>query len=59
MAHYTYLEKLDCLLLNTLRSVDYHDCRVGCHECTVGILGEVLMSRGIENVDAVAVIVEL
>ena len=38
MAHNAYLKKLDCLLLNTLGGIDYHDRGVGCHECTVGVL---------------------
>gem|GEM_PF-2370236 len=52
-------EQLDGLGLDTLRTVKEHDRGVRGTECTVGILGEVLVTGGIQNVDAVSVIVEL
>ena len=53
------LEQLDGLGLNALCSIDDHDSGVRCHQGTVGILREVLMARGIQNVHALACIVEL
>ena len=57
--HDTDLEQLDGLGLNTLGSVNNHDRAVGRHEGTVGILREVLMSRGVQDVNAVVVILKL
>ena len=45
--------------LNTLGAVDDHDGRVSSHQGTVGILREVLVTGGIQNVDAESVILEL
>ena len=59
MAHNADLEQLSRLRLDTLGSVNDHDCGVRCHQGTVGILREILMSRGIQNIDAVPVILEL
>ena len=59
MAHDTDFEQFSGLGLDTLGCVDNHDRRVCSHQGTVGILREVLMSRCIQNVDAVAVVVEL
>jgi len=53
------LEQLDGLGLNALGGVDDHDRRVRCHQGAVGILREVLMARGIQNIDALARVVEL
>ena len=53
------LEQLHRLLLHALGVVDEHHGAVRGHQRAVGILGEVLMSGGIQNVDAVAVEVEL
>ena len=52
-------EELDGLRLDTFRAVEEHDRGVGRAKRTVSILGEVLVTRGIEDIDAVAVIVEL
>ena len=52
-------EKLARLRFNALRRVDDHDGAVHRHERTVRILAEILMPRRIEDVDAIAVIVEL
>ena len=59
MAHHTDFEQFDGLRLDTFGSVDDHDCGVRCHQGTVSILGEVLMSRGIKDVDAVSLVIEL
>ena len=53
------LEQLARLRLDALRAVDDHDRAVRRHERAVGILGEVLMARSVENVDAVAAVLEL
>ena len=52
-------EQLARLRLDALRAVDDHDRAVCRHERAVGILGEVLMARSVENVDAVAAVLEL
>ena len=59
MAQHTDLEQLDGLRLHALGTVDDHDSRVGSHQCAVSILREILMSRSIQNIDAVSVIIEL
>ena len=59
MAHHTDLEQFDGLRLDTFGSVDDHDSGVRCHQSTVSILGEVLVSGGIKDVDAVSLIIEL
>ena len=59
LAHHADLEQLSRLGLDTLGSIDDHNCGVRCHQGTVGILREILMSRGIQNIDAVTVIFKL
>ena len=59
MPHHTDLEQLDGLRLDTLRTIDDHDRTVGCHEGAVGILREVLVSRCIQNVNALSFIIKL
>ena len=59
MAHNANLEKLDRLRLDTLRTIDDHDRRIGCHQSTVGILREILMSRCIQDIDAKSLIIKL
>ena len=59
MAHYADLEQLTGLVLNALCRVDHHYSAVCRHQGTVGILGEVLVSGGIEDIYAVTVVVEL
>ena len=54
-----HLEELDGLRLHALGAVDYHDRGVGRHEGAVGVLREVLVARGVEDVDAAAVVSEL
>ena len=53
------LEQLDGLRLNALGGVDDHDRAVGGHQGAVGVLAEVLVSGGVQNVDALALIIEL
>ena len=59
MAQGADLEQLDGLGLNALCRIDDHDSGVRCHQGAVGILREVLMARGIQNIDALARVVEL
>ena len=59
VAHDAYFEQLTGLRLDTLRSVDDHDGGIGGHQGTVGVFREVLMSRGVQDIDAFSVIVEL
>ena len=59
MPHSADLEELSGLILDTLGGVDYHYCRVGSHKGAVGVLREVLMSRGIQNINAEALVLEL
>ena len=53
------LKQLPGLGLYAFCRIDDHDGGIGGHEGTVGILGEVLVARCVEDVDAVAVIAEL
>jgi len=59
VAQGAHLEQLDGLGLNALCSVDDHDGRVCRHQGAVGVLREVLMARGVQNVHALARVVEL
>ena len=59
VAHGADLEQLARLRLDALRAVDDHDGGVRRHQRAVGVLGEVLMARRVENVDAVAAVLEL
>ena len=52
-------EQFDGLCLNALGRVDDHDGAVGGHQGAVGILGEVLVAGGVQDVDALALVVEL
>ena len=59
VAQRTDLEELDGLGLDALRAVNDHDRRVRRHERAVGVLGEVLVTGGVKDVHAGAVIGEL
>ena len=58
-AHRTNLKQLAGLRLDALGGVNDHHRRVSRHQRAVGILREVLMTRGIQNVDALTLIAEL
>ena len=57
--HDADLEELAGLGLNTLGRVNDHDGAVRRHQGAVGILREVLMARGVQNVDTKALVLEL
>ena len=57
--HDADLEQLSCLGLDALGRIDDHDRRVCRHQCPVGILREVLMSRCIQNIDAESLVWKL
>ena len=59
MAHHAYFKQLTCLGLYTFGSINNLNRRICCHQGTVSILGEILMSRCIQNVDAKSVILKL
>ena len=59
VAQSTDLEELARLRLDALCAVNDHDGAVRGHQCAVRVLGEVLMSRRVEDVDAVAAVLEL
>ena len=59
IAHRADLEELSRLRLDTLCRVDDHYRRVCRHKSTVGVLREVLVTRGIKNIYAIAVVLEL
>ena len=59
MAHGTDFEELPRLRLDALGAVDDHYGRVSRHQRAVGILGKVLMTRSVEDVDAESLILEL
>ncbi len=52
-------EQLDRLRLDALRRVDHHHRRVDGGQHAVGVLGEILVARRVEQVDRVAGVVEL
>ena len=53
------LEELLRLRFDALCHIDDHDRRVDSHQRTVGILRKVRMPRGIQDIDATALVVEL
>ena len=53
------VEQLARLRLDALAGVDHHDGRVDRGEHAVGVLAEVVVAGGVEQVDAVVVVVEL
>ena len=57
--HGADLKELPGLGLHALGTVDDHDGRIRSHQGPIGVLGEVLVTRGIQNIDAIAVILEL
>ena len=57
--HGAHLEQLPGLGLHALGGVDDHDGGVGGHEGAVGVLREVLVARGVQNVDAETLVLEL
>ena len=59
MSHDTDFKQFSGLRLDTLGSVNDHDRRICSHQGTIGILREILMSRCIQNVDTVIIIIEL
>ena len=59
MTHYADLEELSGLGLYALCAIDNHDCRISCHQSTIGILREVLMSRRIQDINTLLVIFKL
>ena len=59
ISHSADLEELSGLGLDTLCRVDNHYRAIRRHKGTVGILGEVLVTGGVENVDTVAVVLKL
>ena len=54
-----HLEELARLRLDALARVDHHERGVHGREHAVGVLGEVLVAGGVEQVDRVAAVVEL
>ena len=59
MPHGTDLEQLPGLGFHALGAVNDHDGGIRGHQGAVGILREILVARGIQNVDAEALILEL
>ena len=59
MPHGAYLEQLPGLGFDTLTSVDNHHRRVSGHQSAIGVLREILVAGGIQNIDAVPLILEL
>ena len=59
VAHGADLEQLPGLGLHALGAVNHHDGGVRSHKGTVGVLGEVLVTGGVQNVDAVALVLKL
>ena len=59
VAQRAHLEQLLRLRLDALGGVDDHDGGVGGHERAVRVLGKVLVTGGIKDVDAAAVVLKL
>jgi len=52
-------EQLDGLGLDALGAVDQHDRRVSRTQGPVGVFGKILVARGVQDVDAKAVVIKL
>ena len=59
MAHDADLKQLDGLGLHALGAVDHHDRGVRSHQGAICVLGEVLVSGRVQNIDAIPLVVEL
>ena len=59
MAHCANLKELARLGLNTLCGINDHNGTVRSHQGAVGVLREILMARGIQNVNAKTAVLEL
>ena len=57
--HGADLKQLPGLGLDTFSTVDDHDSGVCRHQGAVGVLGEVLVTGGVQNIDAEATVLEL
>ena len=57
--HHTNFKELNGLRLHTFCAINHHDRTVRRHQGSVGVLGEILMSRCVQNIDTLSVIVEL
>ena len=58
-AHAAHLHQLDGALLDALRPVDHHQRGVHRGQRAVGVLGEVFVARGVEQVDDALLVGEL
>ena len=52
-------EQLPCPILDATTIVEQHHRAVGCNQCAIRVLGEVLVARRVEQVDLIAVVLEL
>ena len=59
VAHAADFHQLACLCFHTFRTVHHDDNAVHRRQCAVGIFGKVLVTRSIEDIDFIIVIVEL
>ena len=59
MPHHTDLKELNSLRLHTFCAVNHHDGTVRRHQGSVGVLGEILVSGCVQNIDTLSVIIEL
>ena len=58
VAHTTHLHEFASLCFNTFRNIDYDNYAIYCCQCAVRIFGEVLVTRGIENIYLVIAVIE-
>ena len=58
VAHSAHLHQFACLLLDTLCHIDHYDYAVDGSECTVGVLGKILVTWSVEDVYFIITVVE-
>ena len=58
VAHAAHLHQLAGLRLDALRAVDHDDDRIDGRQGAVGVLGEIFVSRGVEDVDLASPVFE-
>ncbi len=56
VSHTAHLHQLTCLLLHAFGHVNDYDYAVDRSQCTICVLGKILVTRSVKNIDLVAVI---
>src|SRR5690606_36914876 len=58
ITHTAHFEKLERTRLNTLCTIDDHNGSINGGECAIGVIGEVFVTRCIENIEDAVIILK-